>query len=436
MITSSKAVVTFTKPTKGPNILKAIKYFSIDAKASSGTSVRAMGNKEKSLIPIGQFFTVKNLQSNQSYLFVGSYYDGEGKKVAISMPTQAHCACNPLSSELLWCYAAITCARLANDLSMPMHRKLPSPSSVVSTAKGSASLIKLLKIACKHVKEIFRTDMRSSGGILNPVDTVQMNKKRIPLMAQSMLRSLALVMFCESDMLHQHKPIGEEKANSTGSKLILDAQVKAMMQAKHALMAFELGCLINDRGLCFESLVRCNNIMVRLIRCRTRMPYLIKLLSSLILLLSSHFDDTKLAKTDATLKVCTYISALLVCEVERIYTQVGEEEAKTKLMEISLKLIKLLCQGMDPADYQVYGAKKALNVLQLKGAGEFVKDPIASDEIPIPIVALAKQVLLDEKKVRSLAEWISTHNVPTQLTRGLFFRLVTFKRARTESRTS
>ena len=66
-----------------------------------------------------------------------------------------------------------------------------------------------------------------------------MNKKRIPLMAQSMLRSLALVMFCESDMLPQHKPIGEEKANSTGSKLILDAQVKAMMQAKHALMAFE-----------------------------------------------------------------------------------------------------------------------------------------------------------------------------------------------------
>ncbi|QDZ25253.1 hypothetical protein HOP50_16g77990 [Chloropicon primus] len=396
MITSREAVVTFSKPAKGPNLLKAIKYFSIDAKASSGTSVRAMGRKENELIPIGEPFRVKGLQSNQSYVFIASCYDGEGKKVAISMPTQASCACNPLSTELLWCYAAITCARLANDLSLPMHRKLPSLSSVVSTAKGSSSLIKLLKIACKHVKEVFRADMRDSGTdfILNPVDTVQMNNKKVPLMAQSMLRSLALVMFCESDMLHHHNPIGEEKS----SKLLLDIQVKTMMQAKHALMAFELGCLINDRELCLESLVRTNNIMVRLIRCRTRSPYLIKLVSSLVILLSSHFNDgNKVTNTDEAQKVCTYISALLVCEVERIYKQCGEHKAGSQLMDITLQLIKMLCKNLEHADYQVYGAKKALNVLQLKGVGDFVNGSI-SDEIPIPIVSLAKQVLHEKKE--------------------------------------
>ena len=410
MITSNKAVVTSSKPAKGPPVLKAIKYFSIDAKASSGTSVRALGQRKNHLIPIGDLFTVKGLQCNLNYVFIASYYDSDGKKVAISMPTQAQCACNPLSLELLWCYAAITCARLANDLSLPMHRKLPSLSSVVSTAKGSSSLIKLLKIACKHVKEIFRTDMRSSGGadwILNPVDTMQMNDSKVPMMAQSMLRSLALVMFCESDMLHNHNPIGEEKSKGAGSKLLLDIQVKTMMQAKHALMAFELGCLINDRGLCFESLVRTNNIIVRLIRCQTRSPYLIKLLSSFIILMSSHFDENKLTKTDEAKKVCTYISALLVCEVERIYEQVGEEEAGSKLMNMSLQLIKLLCEGFDQGDFQAYGAKKAFNVLQLKGVEEFVNGSL-SDEIPIPIVSLAKQMLHEKKGPDGIPDLISS----------------------------
>ena len=410
LITANKAVIKFSKPTKGPAVIETIKFFSIDAKASSGTSVRALGQKENRLIPVGDSFTVKNLQSNQSYVFIASYYNGEGKKVAISMPTEAHCACNPLSSELLWCYAAITCARLANDLSSPAYRNLPSLPSVVSTAKGASSLIKLLKVACKHLKDVFRADMRDGSGvdcILNPIDTVQMNDMMVPTMAQSVLRSLASVMFCESDLLHNHTPIGEEKNKSVGSKLILDIQVKTMMQAKHALMAFELGCLINDRGLCVESLIRANNIIVRLIRCRTRSPYLIKLLSSLILLLSSHFDNSKLAaKADTTHKVCTYISALLTCEVERIYKQVGEREAGSKLMHISLDLIKLLCKDLDPADYQLYGAKKALNVLQLKAVGDFVNGSIA-EEVPIPIVSLAKQVLHENKGTDGIPDLIS-----------------------------
>ena len=79
MITSNKAVVTSSKPAKGPPVLKAIKYFSIDAKASSGTSVRALGQRKNHLIPIGDLFTVKGLQCNLNYVFIASYYDSDGK---------------------------------------------------------------------------------------------------------------------------------------------------------------------------------------------------------------------------------------------------------------------------------------------------------------------------------------------------------------------
>ena len=44
------------------------------------------------------------------------------------------------------------------------------------------------------------------------------------MMAQSMLRSLALVMFCESDM-----PTTTRKSRRGGIKLLLDIQVKTMM---------------------------------------------------------------------------------------------------------------------------------------------------------------------------------------------------------------
>ena len=55
-----------------------------------------------------------------------------------------------------------------------------------------------------------------------------------------------------------------------------------------------------------------------------------------------------------------------------------------------LQSIKLLCKDLDQSDYQLYGAKKALNVLQLKAVGDFVNGSI-SDEIPIPIVSLARE---------------------------------------------
>ena len=76
-------------------------------------------------------------------------------------------------------------------------------------------------------------------------------------------------------------------------------------------------------------------------------------------------------------------------------------------MNMSLQLIKLLCEGFDQGDFQAYGAKKAFNVLQLKGVEEFVNGSL-SDEIPIPIVSLAKQMLHETMGPDGIPDLISS----------------------------